>query len=575
MHDTGNRNSDVEQLTRQAQSGDVTAFDRLIRRLQDRAVGYAFRLLRDRADAEDAAQEAFVQFWHDLPRLRDLRAAEGYLRRMVFKYCDRRRRAREVPTIPLDHVADPATNEEPFTILLNRERCGALTRAIVALPAAQRHITRLRYSCDLSLAEIAAQVDLPIGTVKNRLHAARKRLRKELWEMADDILTETKPSDKAKFTGQVLAQIVTEFERQMRADPHTANRALLTEAKAGLDGLIQQDTPMDFATARSGFLLLTRQNDQPAIATLMMHFLGDTHTDSETTWAYLHMANALAIAGQPVGAVLAHQAWEQWLPGRQPRLSPHWPYPPLTPDEADGYTTPDDCRLLFLAQSHEFASAYLASGRLPEYLRRMDTQLALPRSPGQSVDLRFYGLRIAAQVCSNNGDFARARGYIEQMYPLEETVSDPDERTKTRARTLGDHLNLLREAGDTAEYAVLAKQMSDLLTKEMQKGQGDAGWVRGERHTLAHQFTVNKQYADALPLWEENARNGGQLNGWAYLLHAGTVWHETGDRERTLSLLRDAAAHDDRDMTTLFQDRPEFHTVREDAAFLDAVKKPI
>lgn len=573
MHDTGSANSDTEQLIRQAQSGDVTAFDRLVRRLQDRAVGYAFRLLRDRADAEDAAQEAFVQFWHDLPRLRDPRAAEGYLRRMVFKYCDRRRRARSIPTIPLDHVA-AVTNEEPFAILLNREQCQMLTRALATLPAAQQQITRLRYMCELSLAGIAAQVRLPVGTVKNRLHAARKRLRKELWKMADEILTETKPSDDGKFTGQVLARIVTEFERQLRADPHTANRALLTEAKTGLDGLIQQDNPMDFATVRSGFLLLTRQNDQPAIAALLMHFLGDTHSDSETTWAYLHMANALAIARQPVGAVLAHQAWEQWLPGRQPRLSSHWPYPPLTPDETNGYTALDDCRLLFLAQSAEFASAYLAAGRLPEYLRKMDTLLALPRASPQSVDHRFYGSRMAAHVCINNRDFSRANEYIDRMYSQGGAVSDPEERTQWRARTLGDHINLLRTVGDTVEYSRRVSEMRDLLADQTQRGKGDAIWVRSERHNLAHQLSLNGQYADALPLWEENERHGGQLNGWAYLLHAGTVWHEIGDRDRTLSLLRDAAAHDDRDMTTLFQDRPEFHAVREDAAFLDAVKKP-
>lgn len=571
-------NNDPEQLirlVRQAQSGKVVAFDRLVRRWQDRAVGYAYRLLWNRADAEDAAQDAFVQFWRDLPRLRDPRVAEVYLRRMVFKYCDRRRRRTPgAPTLSIDQVTDATAKEEPFAVLLSHERRETTKRALATLPESQRQIAWLRYECDLSLAEIAEQVALPVGTIKNRLHAARKRLRKELWEMADEILIGQKPSEDAAFTGQVLAQIVTEFERQLRADPHTANRALLTQAKTGLDALVLRNNPLDFLTVRNGFMLLTRQNDQAAIAALLMRFLRDTRDDSESTWAYLHMANALAIGGQPVGAVLAHQSWEQWASGRQPRLSSQWPYPPLAIDEANGYTTPDDVRLLFLSQSAEFASAYLAVGRLPEYLRRIDEHLARPRATKGDIQLRFYGLRMAAQVCVNNNDFSRARGYVEQMYALGGSASDAEARARWQAQTLGDHLNVLRSAGDSAEYVRRAKELGDLLMEQTRSGRGDTGWVRGERHNLAHQLTMNGQYAEALTLWESNARSGGQLNGWGHLLHAGTVWHEKGDRARTLSLLRDASAHDDRDLTDLFRGRPEFAAVYEDGEFLTAVQKP-
>ena len=72
-----------------AQQGDLAAFDRLVRRFQDMAVGYAYSLLRDFSSAEDAAQEALVRAYIDLPMLREPAAFPAWLRRLVFKQCDR------------------------------------------------------------------------------------------------------------------------------------------------------------------------------------------------------------------------------------------------------------------------------------------------------------------------------------------------------------------------------------------------------------------------------------------------------------------------------------------------------
>ena len=78
---------DLVNLIRKAQQGDLSAFDLLIQRFRDMAVGYAYSILGDFHLAEDAAQEAFVQAYRDLKTLRNPQAFGAWFRRIVFKYC--------------------------------------------------------------------------------------------------------------------------------------------------------------------------------------------------------------------------------------------------------------------------------------------------------------------------------------------------------------------------------------------------------------------------------------------------------------------------------------------------------
>src|SRR5437763_10117781 len=96
---------------RLAQVGDTEAFGRIVRRFQDMAVGYAASLLGDFHLAEDAAQEAFLEAWRDLPQLREPAAFAGWLRRIVFKQCHRLTRGRRLPTVPLEAAAALASPE--------------------------------------------------------------------------------------------------------------------------------------------------------------------------------------------------------------------------------------------------------------------------------------------------------------------------------------------------------------------------------------------------------------------------------------------------------------------------------
>ena len=95
----------MDELTtfiERAQTGDCLAFDEVVRRFQDMAVGYALGLLRDRQDAEDAAQDAFLEAWRRLPELRAPGAFGVWFRRIVYKHCDRRFRRTDLATVPLE-----------------------------------------------------------------------------------------------------------------------------------------------------------------------------------------------------------------------------------------------------------------------------------------------------------------------------------------------------------------------------------------------------------------------------------------------------------------------------------------
>jgi RNA polymerase sigma factor (sigma-70 family) len=85
---------ELKILLRQAQNGDVDAYGQLVRRFQDMAVAYAYSVLGDFHLAEDAAQEAFIEAYHNLPKVYGPRAFPAWLRQIVFRQCYRQRRGK-------------------------------------------------------------------------------------------------------------------------------------------------------------------------------------------------------------------------------------------------------------------------------------------------------------------------------------------------------------------------------------------------------------------------------------------------------------------------------------------------
>src|SRR5215471_18216502 len=98
----------LEALVRDTLAGSTDAYGVIVQRFQDMAVGYAFSVLRDFQLAEDAAQEAFLEAYRNLSKLREPAAFGGWFRRIVFKHCDRIMRAGKAIAVPLSEAQENA-----------------------------------------------------------------------------------------------------------------------------------------------------------------------------------------------------------------------------------------------------------------------------------------------------------------------------------------------------------------------------------------------------------------------------------------------------------------------------------
>jgi RNA polymerase sigma-70 factor (ECF subfamily) len=173
-----------------ASRGDRQAFGRLVD-LHKRAVhGLCFRLLRDAEEARDAAQEAFARAYAALETYDAAQPFAPWVLRIARNHCldALRRRLPQAQRLELDaepddgaprELADPAAPRGD-DVIERRELAGALERAVSALPANYREVVHLFHVEHLSYKEIAAAMDVPIGTVMTWLHRARAKLKDAL-----------------------------------------------------------------------------------------------------------------------------------------------------------------------------------------------------------------------------------------------------------------------------------------------------------------------------------------------------------------------------------------------------------
>jgi RNA polymerase sigma factor (sigma-70 family) len=194
----------LTELVRRAQAGDERAFDAIVRRLQDMAVAYAYAVLGDFHLAQDAAQEAFLDAFRELPRLREPAAFLAWFRRVVYKQCDRQIRRRRLTIVPLDQAAAAVAHQgDPAAAAERRAEREIVRSAIQALPERERVVAALFYIGGHSQREISAFLGVPISTVKNRLHASRGRLKERMLALVQHDLHSQRPSQDERFAARV------------------------------------------------------------------------------------------------------------------------------------------------------------------------------------------------------------------------------------------------------------------------------------------------------------------------------------------------------------------------------------
>lgn len=172
-----------DELVERARRGDADAFVELIAARQESMVRIAYAILGEPADAEDALQDALGAIWRGLPSLRDPARFGAWSDRILVNACRltlRRRSRTRIRFVPLggahNMAADDAGVDGP------RSARVALDAAFERLDFGHRTILVLHHLEGRPLAEIAAALQVPVGTVKSRLHTARLALQRALEE---------------------------------------------------------------------------------------------------------------------------------------------------------------------------------------------------------------------------------------------------------------------------------------------------------------------------------------------------------------------------------------------------------
>ncbi|MBI1926809.1 sigma-70 family RNA polymerase sigma factor [Candidatus Poribacteria bacterium] len=198
----------LKSLVIRAQAGDLDAYSTLVQQFQDMAVGYACSILGDFHLAQDAAQEAFIEAYNNLSKLREPVAFPGWFRRIVFKHCDRLTRGVHIETVSLEAAAEmPSGEKDPAEAAEEREMKDNVLAAIQALPENERAVTTLFYINGYSQKEIGEFLGVPVKAVKNRLYSARNRLREGMMALAKDNLQEQRPSKDETFKETIMSAI--------------------------------------------------------------------------------------------------------------------------------------------------------------------------------------------------------------------------------------------------------------------------------------------------------------------------------------------------------------------------------
>jgi RNA polymerase sigma-70 factor (ECF subfamily) len=165
-----------------AQRGDRQAFGRLVERYQRAVYLTAYRRLRNHAEAQELSQDVFIQAMDKIGQLQDARCFGSWLRSITTRMAINRAMRRK-PTVSIDlglleNNHDQA--ETPLGTMLIRERSEQLRKGLRRLRALDRQTLTAFYFDGSSLLEMSRQFSSPVGTIKRRLHIARKRLAKEL-----------------------------------------------------------------------------------------------------------------------------------------------------------------------------------------------------------------------------------------------------------------------------------------------------------------------------------------------------------------------------------------------------------
>ena len=176
----------VAALVVAAQSGDRAAFGELFERFEQHVFAIALRRIGNYTEAQELCQDVFIQAMEKIGQLRQPECFGGWLRQITHRMAINRmvRRGPDLPTEPETLAATIVEESNPLKSVLADERDTQLRAGLERLRELDRETLVAFYVEGRSLAEMSDDFDAPLGTIKRRLHVARKRLAKEVEPLA-------------------------------------------------------------------------------------------------------------------------------------------------------------------------------------------------------------------------------------------------------------------------------------------------------------------------------------------------------------------------------------------------------
>jgi RNA polymerase sigma-70 factor, ECF subfamily len=332
--------ADLATLIRQVQQGNTDAYEPIVQRFQDMAVGYGYARLGDVQLAEDAAQEAFITAYVGLPSLREPAAFPGWFRRIVIKHIDRIQRKRRA-IVRLDILADVGgERDNPVDLLEQQEVRDAVMSALQCLPVAQREVVTLFYIGAYSHTDISRFLAIPVSTVKMRLYHARKLLAQQLLTQIEEQLPSQRPSRDSRFKEKVMSYQVTTKDIPAQQVICMTRDCFSSDLQAHLDGGIKsltvyaQTQGVQIAGSPMAIYRGAVREDQHAPVEICLPISGAIQATREIAVKELppaHVAYTVTTVRQSIfpGVLKAYEAIEEWI-------------------ASQGHTAADDPREIYL-----------------------------------------------------------------------------------------------------------------------------------------------------------------------------------------------------------------------------------
>jgi RNA polymerase sigma-70 factor (ECF subfamily) len=167
---------DERALIERCRSGDDIAFGELVERYKNLVHAMVWRLVGDRSQADDLAQEVFLKVYRGLPYFRGEARLSTWIYRIVANVCSQARSGRTAES-GLSPVREPGATDAAFADIELRDR---LEKAIAQLPENYRVLIAAHYLDGVQYEALAEALELPLGTVKTHLYRAKRRLRELL-----------------------------------------------------------------------------------------------------------------------------------------------------------------------------------------------------------------------------------------------------------------------------------------------------------------------------------------------------------------------------------------------------------